>query len=750
MLEQVDSNGDIVKSWCRRGLKSFEAKCVLCDLVISCAQHGTSAVTRHASSKMHLLARKQHCDADGKLKPLKSVQPTISFSNAAEVTTLNDSVVRAEALFAISLAVKGIPFSYADTATKILPQMFPDSQIAGKVSCGRTKASYMISDGLGPYFKKKVVEELSRPDVYYSIQIDETPKPEQRVQQLDVLVRYFSRKQQRVVIEHLESFNLGRATADIIVDCIERSITELPKEKLLCFFSDGPNTMKSVKKKLKESVHINILDIGECNLHKVHNSFGTGLTAFGADVELLVMDVYYFFKHAVRSSQFSSQQKDLGIPEHIFLRHVNNRWLTFQCSLERVLEQYDALKAYFHRAADTRPTSSALHRRLAAALADKQLLAKMLFLRNIAELFTGFQALFQRQELLIHIVLSESLSLLKKLLGRFMRHEVFKNMSAAELKCLDVAAPEGLKQAPEIGFDTEQEIQSWSPEEKKSFKVRARAFYIATARHLLKQLPLDNKLLFHLRFLDPALPLVVEETVKSIKYVAASVPHMIKSEQVASLVDEWHCLHCKSPDEGAASSNCSVDTYWASVLAANEYPLLSVFIRALLSLPHGNADCERGFSENKRIIDNRANLGIVTLNGIRHVKSYLKRYDSDASQVPVTRELINAVKHSHKKYLDRLQLEAEDEERRKRKASADNSSVADKKAKLQEEKQCLEGRLESSRAMLQRAQGLIKGGLANKNMEDIECGQVLLAEANDSLTENMTRLADINQKLQQL
>ncbi|KAH7961095.1 hypothetical protein HPB52_002020 [Rhipicephalus sanguineus] len=95
-------------------------------------------------------------------------------------------------------------------------------------------------------------------------------------------------------------------------------------------------------------------------------------------------------------------------------------------------------------------------------------------------------------------------------------------------------------------------------------------------------------------------------------------------------------------------------------------------------------------------------------------------------------------------------LEAEDEERRKRKASADNSSVADKKAKLQEEKQCLEGRLESSRAMLQRAQGLIKGGLANKNMEDIECGQVLLAEANDSLTENMTRLADINQKLQQL
>ncbi|XP_037579147.2 serine-protein kinase ATM [Dermacentor silvarum] len=82
------------------------------------------------------------------------------------------------------------------------------------------------------------------------------------------LKSFEAKKQQKVVIEHLESFNLGRATADIIIDCVERSITELPKEKLLCFFSDGPNTMKSVKK-LKDAVHRNILDIGECNLHKI-------------------------------------------------------------------------------------------------------------------------------------------------------------------------------------------------------------------------------------------------------------------------------------------------------------------------------------------------------------------------------------------------------------------------------------------------------------------------------------------------
>ncbi|KAH7933242.1 hypothetical protein HPB49_010774 [Dermacentor silvarum] len=215
-----------------------------------------------------------------------------------------------------------------------------------------------------------------------------------------------------------------------------------------------------------------------------------------------------------------------------------------------------------------------------------------------------------------------------------MRHDAYQNATAAELKCLDVAAPTGLKQALEIGSHTEQEMHRWSPEEKKLFRVRARAFYIATVRHLLKQLPLD-KLLLHLGVLDPALPLTIEETVKFIIYVVASVPHMINSKQVTSLVDERHSLHCKPMDEGAASSNSSIDSYWADVLADGEYPLLSVFTRALLSLPHGNAECERGFSENKCIIDNRANLGIITLNGIRHVKSYLKRFDSDVSQVPV-------------------------------------------------------------------------------------------------------------------
>ncbi|CAN8000791.1 unnamed protein product [Ixodes pacificus] len=57
------------------------------------------------------------------------------------------------------------------------------------------------------------------------------------------------------------------------------------------------------------------------------------------------------------------------------------------------------------------------------------------------------------------------------------------------------------------------------------------------------------------------------------------------------------------------------------------------------------------------------------------------RFDSDPSRVPLTRELLKAVQRSHKTYPERLQRDAEDRERRKRKASTACDPVTEKKIK---------------------------------------------------------------------
>ncbi|KAL3213728.1 hypothetical protein MRX96_035227 [Rhipicephalus microplus] len=105
---------------------------------------------------MHLKSRMKFCDAEGKFVKPKLAKPT-SFSGGAATPTLSDSVTQVEALFAMSLTVKGVPFSFGDTAPRMFPVMFSDSKFAEKFSSGRSKASYIISDGLGPLFRKKEI-----------------------------------------------------------------------------------------------------------------------------------------------------------------------------------------------------------------------------------------------------------------------------------------------------------------------------------------------------------------------------------------------------------------------------------------------------------------------------------------------------------------------------------------------------------------------------------------------------------------
>ncbi|KAH8009230.1 hypothetical protein HPB51_013419 [Rhipicephalus microplus] len=209
VLNEVDSNNDPISQWCKSGTRNTDAFCILCNCTIFCAQHGAAAVKRRAGMKKHIDAAARHRDKDGNLLPPKLVQGTLDFSNGSANTSLEHQVSKAETTFALSVVAKGIPFSWGDTATSIYHCMFPDSDIAKKFSCGRIKLARIVSDGLGPYFKGQVVTELCQPNVYFSIMIDETPKPELRVQQLDVLVRYFSSSQQEVLLNMSSHLILG-------------------------------------------------------------------------------------------------------------------------------------------------------------------------------------------------------------------------------------------------------------------------------------------------------------------------------------------------------------------------------------------------------------------------------------------------------------------------------------------------------------------------------------------------------------
>lgn len=129
MLTEVDCNNDVIGLWCKPGIKDTEAVCVLCSTTISCAMHGAAAVKRHTGTKKHLEATAKHRDGSGVLQVPKMVQATTDFSQRRLLASLQD-VVKAEAVFAMAVISKSMPYSWADNATEIYKVMFSDSEVA--------------------------------------------------------------------------------------------------------------------------------------------------------------------------------------------------------------------------------------------------------------------------------------------------------------------------------------------------------------------------------------------------------------------------------------------------------------------------------------------------------------------------------------------------------------------------------------------------------------------------------------------
>ncbi|CAF3564437.1 unnamed protein product [Rotaria socialis] len=74
--------------------------------------------------------------------------------------------------------------------------------------------------------------------------------------------------------------------------------------------------------------------------------------------------------------------------------------------------------------------------------------------------------------------------------------------------------------------------------------------------------------------------------------------------------------------------------------------------QSLLSLSHGNADVERGFSQNAALItDDRSSISDISINRLRATKDAVKFYRrGKVHEVPICKGLHDNVKEAHSRY----------------------------------------------------------------------------------------------------
>jgi hypothetical protein len=193
----------------------------------------------------------------------------------------------------------------------LFKMMFPDSAVARDVTLEPTKFSYVISDGLGPYFHNILVDDIKKSASFFTVEVDGTSNVAVR-HQLDMHIRFWSEKEGRVITAYYYSKMLGHATAEIMSrEILNRLETDgIPIKKFLMLSCDGPSVNKLLHKMLNARVQqekSSLVSFGSCAIHVMHHAFRKGINALGWSLDEFAVDIFYWFKHSpVRKEEVTS------------------------------------------------------------------------------------------------------------------------------------------------------------------------------------------------------------------------------------------------------------------------------------------------------------------------------------------------------------------------------------------------------------------------------------------------------------
>lgn len=168
--------------------------------------------------------------------------------------------------------------------------------------------------------------------------------------------------------------------------------------------------------------------------------------------------------------------------------------------------------------------------------------------------------------------------------------------------------------------------------------------------------PFDGVLLRDFKCIHPS---VVQEEVFFVvlRNLAQQVPEVIAPQQVSVLMDEFTFILTRVLNYDLHER---LDDTWQRVFSSEcedwtpRYPMVGKLIKAPLSLAHGNADVERGFHENRRMLHEGSKLSITSVIGLHAIRFFARWYGQDPSAVSIKPGVIMAVEGSYKRYLESL------------------------------------------------------------------------------------------------
>lgn len=532
-------------------------------------------------------------------------------STAAATSGVSNGVAYATILLSVFLAEHNLPFMICDHLIDLNKRMFPDSNIAAEMSMKRTKCTFIVNK-LGKFSTECLSEKLKK--CKFSIIVDESTDCSD-TKSLAIMVKYFDEEESAIKLSMLDIVNVhsdgngstGQGLFNIIKQCLV--VNNIPLDNLTGFASDGASNMmgtnNSVTSRLREECAG--ITIFRCVSHSIHLCASEAAKTLPRACEELLRNIYNYFAHSgKRKYEFREFQDFCKLKPHKILHASATRWLSLHEAVARVLEQWNALKLYFHsKVFDDRLLAV---ENIRVSLEDQAIVCYLHFLNYILPHINNFNLVFQNKGPSLHLLHDKICSLYRFLIHSFCQEHL---LSKVALYDIDPANASLHKPVHQIYLGAKLHSLFQTPKYANNvdmithIRLRCMTFLIRLCQEIKKRFDFNNKLWMLTRYLHPRQ--VMDPTARSImpslSDLMDELPRISNIFDKQTVDNEWRNVQFYKFPDHLKDLKHDICKFYAHLMTIKDdmghfqYRTLATFALNVLSLPTSNADVERLFSK---------------------------------------------------------------------------------------------------------------------------------------------------------
>ncbi|XP_050316342.1 uncharacterized protein LOC126750689 [Anthonomus grandis grandis] len=533
------------------------------------------------------------------------------------------------------LAEHNLPMNLMEHFIDYLNAVGTDSDIVKQMKCKRTKMSRVLQKLTG-LSQESWLLGLMR-DNKFSIIIDESTD-NSCTKHLCLVVRMCINFD--IEDNFLALIPVVETTGAVLYEILINFLTEngVPyKSNFIGFASDGASNMVGVNNSVVSRLRENIpgIFIMICICHSFYLCESYACHKLPEEVEQFAREVYNYFSNSPkRVEEYKEFQEFANVSISKILHPSQTRWLSLECVVKRLLNQYEALRLYFVDQASLKISQANIILEKLNTPENKLYLS---FLSHVLPIFNSLNKLMQSESPKIHVIYKEVARTVKTILDYYIKDEYLN----ANIENIDFKDPRLFLNLNDMYFSAHINSADLEKNRLDMVKLRCLDFYIESVEQILSRFPLKNSVFQKLEFLDPEV--VKSRKIRSISNFSMLFQNLIPADMQV-IDNEWLLLR-----------NYEINFTWKGICdfwgkiakikcvenTESRFPNLSNFVFNLLTLPHSSANVERVFSQiNLNKTKQRNRLKTPMIAAILHTKSLVGRENRICSNFPIGKDLL--------------------------------------------------------------------------------------------------------------